>query len=254
MSNGRRQWEMMWIVLAGCVPPSVEVASIGEALAPGLFATLHRQDEPKTTAWLVLPGASGPWPDYDTLAARWSVEADVLVLDYYDGGADLEPGRVLNPSRENWEGWVENSREAVRWLRREHGATCVGTVGMSRGGTLAYTLGIDGSVDATVLVHAVPRSDHRREREADVLARLDQRGPVLHVTGRDDGLLDPEEAMMWHEALHLRDVDATLRILDGGPHGYMLQSFPETYDAVAAEETSDLLVAFLGHHCPSSEP
>jgi len=241
-------WLLAPLSIVAC-DPVVALSVIEDPLAPGLHARLHPHEGETDAAWLVLPGASGTWPDYDHLADGWSSHADVLVLDYYDGGADVDPDHVLDPTRQAWEAWVDNGREAVRWLREVRGATCVGVIGMSRGGTLAYALGADDQQDATVLVHAVPRSDHRGEREADVTARLDQDAPLVHYTGRADGFLDPAEAERWHQELLDRGVDAALHVLEGGPHGYMLGGFPEVYDAAAAEATSEGLVDFLNERC-----
>jgi len=211
-----------------------------------------------TSGFLAEPEAEGVYPGVIMIHEWWGLNDGikdtavqlaskgyvVLAVDLYDGKVAATPQEARNlTSSLDKERAVANMRAAASYLRSEHGAPKVASLGWCFGGGQSMQLALsDEEVDATVIYYGSLVTDE------EALSSIEQ--PVLGIFGGNDTSIPVSTVMEFDSALDSVGVENEIYIYDGVGHAFANPSGMN----YAPDETRDAwlkTVAFLERHLKS---
>lgn len=136
---------------------------------------------------------------------------------------------------------LSNLTQAYNYLKNEHDAAKIGTIGWCFGGgwSLQTALSHPEDIDATVIYYG------RLVTDKEELEKLQM--PVLGIFGAEDEGIPVGDVREFEQALESLDKDASIHIYEGADHAFANPS-GERYNKEAAEDAWQKTVSFLDKH------
>jgi carboxymethylenebutenolidase len=141
---------------------------------------------------------------------------------------------------------LRDVRAAIDYLRIT-GSECIGMVGLSIGGHLAYLAACEFDLAAAVIVYGgwIPTTDIPLSRPEPTLARTPGiTGHLLVLVGEHDQVISPEQRRQIAEALEAANVRHQIVAYPGVGHGF-LNDRRDAFDAAASEDAWARIRALL---------
>ena len=225
-----------------------------------VYATVGGAD---VTGYLVRPSerpdeVGGPLPGVIVIQEWWGLNDNIramaekiaalgytaLAVDLYSGhvAEDRDSAyRKMTESMEDEDALLDNLTQAFAYLKEEHGALRVGSIGWCFGGgwSLRAALALPGDLDAVVIYYR--RLDTNRTH----LETLQM--PILGLFGEDDGAIPAEQVREFESVVSNLGKDVEIHIYPNANHAFANPSGGR-YNAEAAEDAWNRTVAFFAEN------
>ncbi|NGP87548.1 dienelactone hydrolase family protein [Fodinibius halophilus] len=219
-----------------------------------VYATVNGKE---ITGYLARPeGANADAPGLIVIHEWWGLNDNIrmmtqklagegytaLAVDLYKGKVTEKPDSAGTYARSvNENEAIDNLTQAYNYLKDQHEATAIGTIGWCFGGgwSLRTALTHPKKIDATVIYYG------RLVTDTAQLSKLQM--PILGIFGSEDQGIPPKKVKEFESALNEVGVDNSIHIYEGARHAFASPSGGR-YQKKAAEDAWKKTITFLAKH------